>query len=91
MDEKKTLLIIDDDAVNRMILANIFSHSFCILEAEYGVEGLSILRGTNRPVSAILLDYMMPVMDGLEVLSSLCASGEILNIPVFLITAEADL
>ncbi len=91
MDEKKTLLIIDDDAVNRMILADIFSQSFCILEAENGMDGLSILRGTNRPVSAILLDYMMPVMDGLEVLSSLCSSGEIANIPVFLITAEADL
>ena len=90
MGEARNILIIDDDEINRLILSDIFQPSFSITEAVNGEDGLEKLRKTNCRFSAILLDYMMPVMDGLECLSIMRKSGMIDQIPVFLITAETD-
>lgn len=85
-----TLLIVDDDEINREILENIFASYYLIEEAENGKEGLeSILRDPSR-LCAVLLDVMMPEMDGLEVLHHLKAQNLLEKIPVFLITAEAS-
>ena len=85
-----TVLIIDDDEMNRAILDNLFSDTYQIDEAENGRVGLTkILTDTNR-YCAILLDVMMPEMDGMEVLHRLDQLNLTAKIPVFLITAEAS-
>lgn len=86
----ETLLIVDDDAINRAILEEIFSPRYQILEAENGLTGLrEILEGPER-LSAVLLDVVMPEMDGLEVLRRLHEKELLDRLPVFLITAEAS-
>ena len=84
------MLIVDDDFINRSILENIFSSYYRIEEAEDGEEGLDkILRNPER-LCAVLLDVVMPRMNGIEVLRQLQEKGLTEKIPVFLITAEAS-
>lgn len=85
-----TLLIVDDDAINRGILENIFSPYYTIEEAENGRQGLEKILSRPERLCAILLDVMMPEMDGIEVLRSLKDCDLTEHVPVFLITAEAS-
>lgn len=81
-----TILIVDDDAINRKILGKLFSDHYTVLEAADGLTGLEqILR---NQLCAILLDVQMPGMTGIEVLRRLKPLGLVAKIPVFLITAE---
>ena len=86
----RTLLIVDDDEINRGILANIFSSEYDIREAGNGREGLHIIETAEASLCAVLLDVIMPEVDGLEVLRRLRAAGTLERLPVFLITAEAS-
>ena len=63
-----TILIIDDDAINRGILGAIFSSLYVVEEAENGKEGLELLFAHRDRLCAVLLDYVMPELDGLAVL-----------------------
>ena len=84
------ILIVDDSELNRAILKEIFKDSYEIMEAENGQECLEKLLENKERICAVLLDVMMPVMDGMELLRRLEADTDILDtIPVFLITAEA--
>lgn len=85
-----TMLIIDDDMINRGVLENIFSSYYSVEEAENGREGLEKLLTRESEICAVLLDYVMPEMDGIQVLEYLNEKGIIGYIPVFLITAEAS-
>lgn len=86
--EPDSILIIDDDAINRKILAKIFSARYKICEAADGYQGLAeILSNRNRFV-AILLDVVMPGMSGIEVLQHLNGMELLAKTPAFLITAE---
>lgn len=83
-----TILIVDDDVVNRTILGKLFSAFYTVIEAENGYMGMEqILREENR-LCAILLDVMMPGMNGIEVLKHLKELGVLEKIPVFIITAD---
>ena len=86
--EKNALLIVDDEELNRAILANIFQTDYDILEAEDGLQALELIEGANRPLSAILLDVVMPRMDGIQLLRTLSERGLTAVVPVFLITAD---
>ena len=90
MSDPKTesMLIVDDEEVNRAILANIFSGEYEIFEAEDGVEGLAAAQARQDSLSAILLDVQMPRMDGIEVLRRLRETGLLSRVPAFLITAD---
>ena len=88
--DSRTILIIDDDAINRMILRKIFVGSYAVKEAENGRQGLAELLNPDNQFCAVLLDVMMPEMSGLEVLQHLKALGFLDRIPVFLITAETQ-
>lgn len=83
------LLVVDDDEMNRAILSNIFQDEFQVLEAEDGQQGLALLEEYEDAIRAVLLDVVMPRMNGIEVLSRLQQKGTVLQkIPVFLITAD---
>ena len=85
-----TILIVDDDPVNRKILGKLFSTYYTVIEAENGNDGMEqILRAENR-LCAILLDVMMPGMNGIEVLKHLKELGVLEAIPVFIITADSS-
>ena len=85
-----TLLIVDDDGINREILRAIFEPFYPIREAADGWEGLEAILGSREQLCAVLLDVAMPRMNGLELLQRLQEEGLLERLPVFLITAEAS-
>ena len=89
-ERKPIMLIVDDDAINRAILANIFEADYAILEAENGAEGWQWIRAHADALSAVLLDVVMPEMNGLELMRHLAQEGFAQKTPVFLITADAS-
>jgi len=87
--EANTILIIDDDESNRKILGKIFSGTYEIREAPCRSVGLAEILNNKNRFCAVLLDVIMPGMDGLEVLRHLKGMGLVEKTPVFLITAES--
>lgn len=85
---KNKVLIVDDALINRDILKEILKDTYDILEAEDGKTALEILDAENNEISAILLDLLMPVMDGFQVLEELNARKVIKKIPVLVISGE---
>lgn len=84
------LLIVDDSELNRDILANIFGSTYQIVMAENGREGLEKLRAHRNELFAVLLDVVMPVMSGIEMLEELRKTEVSAQIPIFLITGERE-
>lgn len=88
--DPQTLLVVDDDEINRSILHNLFAGQYTVEEAENGRIGLDCIMAAPEKYSAVLLDVIMPEMDGLEVLVHLQNAGLLKTLPVFLITAETS-
>lgn len=87
MRSDKALLIVDDVELNRALLSEAFNGIYATLEAENGRDALEIIDAHPMGIAAILLDLVMPVMDGFAVLQALTLRGLMKKIPVFLITA----
>ena len=87
---KRSILIVDDVDVNREMLAEAFKDKYNIIEAENGKEALAHIGDSTLDIAAILLDMVMPEMDGMTVLQRMNDNGSIVHIPVFIITAEND-
>ncbi len=85
---RRTILIVDDVESNRDVLEGIFCDDYDILQAEDGYEALELVNENHEKIAAILLDIIMPGMDGIEVLRHLTRNGRLTHIPVFIITAE---
>ncbi|MDE5823573.1 MAG: response regulator [Lachnospiraceae bacterium] len=83
-----SILIVDDDPVNRKILGKLFSTFYTIIEAADGYAGMDQILDKKNQICAILLDVMMPGMNGIEVVRRLKELGLLEKIPVFLITAD---
>jgi putative two-component system response regulator len=86
--EKKTILIVDDVEVNRVILREILKDEYNLLEAADGLETLDIIHQKSAEISAVLLDVIMPNMDGFGVLEHMAAENLLERIPVLLISAD---
>ena len=87
--EQSRILVVDDDAGNVELLAGIFEQDFEVLFATDGQRALEIAR--DELPDAILLDVMMPGMDGFEVCRRLKALRRTASIPVIFITGNGDL
>lgn len=85
--EKQRILIVDDAEMNRALLAEILGRDYEILEAENGQEGMALLRQYKTGISLVLLDIVMPVMNGFEVLAAMTKENLIENIPVIIISS----
>lgn len=89
--EKDVVLIVDDIEINRTILREMLYNDYKIIEASGGIKALDIVFGNTgaEPVlpTAVLLDIMMPDMDGFQVLDKLKSDDKTKNIPVLFITA----
>ena len=91
---RKHVLIVDDELINRLILGNILLHAdtepYEVHYAENGQEALDFLNGGEFNCSLILLDLMMPVLDGFQFLEKIKADEELKGIPVIVMTSEKD-
>jgi len=87
MDRKK-ILIVDDNSINRAILSNILSDEYDLMEAENGKQALQMIEIELQSLDLILLDLVMPEIDGLEVLRQMKKEGWTSKIPVIMISAE---
>lgn len=87
---KKFILIIEDDELNREVLKSVFEDEYEFIEAENGQEGIEKLKENEGHISAILLDILMPVMDGLTFLKEISKEGIPRVIPVFVVTADPN-
>ena len=85
---RQNILIVDDSEMNRAILAEILGSDYNILEASNGQECLTMLDQYDTAIALILLDIVMPVMDGFEVLNTMNRSHRIEDIPVIMISSE---
>lgn len=81
------ILIVDDIDINREILMEILKDDYEVIQARNGIEAFEKIMHDARGIDLILLDIMMPEMDGYEVLETLSKSGIIDRIPVLVITA----
>ena len=85
---RQTILIADDSEMNRSILTDMLGDEYEIMEAENGVEAVSILQKYGNAISLLLLDIVMPEMDGFGVLNVMNKHRWIEDIPVIVISAE---
>jgi len=81
-------LIADDSEMNRSILADMLSDEYEIIEAEDGQEAVEVLRKYESEIDLLLLDIVMPNMDGFEVLEVMNQNRWIDDVPVIMISAE---
>ena len=82
MTSQKIILIVEDNEINRAMLRGILESEYKVLEAPNGLEALKVLNDQKDNVSLILLDIVMPVMDGYTFLSILKNDPSISSIPV---------
>ena len=88
MDDKPVMLIVDDVEINRVVLTQFFQEEYQILEAENGQEAMSIIEG--QLVSIVLVDLVMPIMDGFQLLAMMKQNDQYAGIPVVVMTANND-
>ena len=84
------LLVVDDSEMNREILKEILGKEYRILEACDGNEALEMLEQYGTEISLVLLDIIMPKMDGFEVLAYMNRDKWIEDIPVIMISSEGS-
>lgn len=86
----RTVLIVDDQAINRAILKKLLSGSYLTLEARDGREALTVLHAHANDIAAVLLDIVMPVMNGYEVLEQMAQDSGLSKIPVIVSSRNDD-
>lgn len=88
--DKIIILSIDDDEFNQALASSIFEEfeNVTVLEAGHGKEALEMLE--TEVVDIILLDILMPIMDGIETLKILKSNPEYKSIPVIVVTSKED-
>lgn len=90
MDRQKTVLVVDDSAMNRSILCEILCPEYKIVEAENGVQALKMLKNAKSKVDAIILDIITPEMGGYEFMECMKKDKRFAQIPVIILTEKAD-
>lgn len=88
--ERKKVLIVDDSAINRRILADMLSPEYQIVEAKDGENALQCLRSFGDELALVLLDIFMPDVDGFAVLREMNKQGWIDRIPVITISSDGS-
>ena len=85
---KQQILLMDDSEINREILTEILKDDYRILQAENGEEGIRILQEHENDIALVLLDILMPGLNGFDVLNLMNINHWIEDIPVIIISAE---
>ena len=87
MVTRNSILIIDDMIVNRLSLRELFQNDYVVLEAENGQEGMDVVESHAASIAIILLDIVMPEVDGYQFLEQMSQKGFLDDIPVIVISA----
>ncbi|MEG1914327.1 MAG: EAL domain-containing protein [Acidaminococcaceae bacterium] len=90
MLERAKILIVEDNVTNRLLLRKIITNKYEILEATNGQEALDFLMVKNHGIAAVLLDLVMPVMDGYTFLQVVRAKRELAKLPIIVLAASED-
>lgn len=90
MAHRYKVLIVDDAEINRALLSDMLSEEYDILEAANGLEAVAQLNRLHSEISLVLLDIIMPKMDGFQVLASMHKNGFLDTIPVIIISGETS-
>ena len=85
--KREKVFIVDDIEMNRLILEEILKDDYDIIQADNGITAIDILFNLKELPSIVLLDIMMPEMNGYEVLELMKSNAQTAHIPVFFITA----
>ena len=88
--KKPTVLIVDDDPINIDVAAGILKDSYRVLVATSGAQALKVVHKNYQDIDLILLDIMMPEIDGYQVCTELKACDKTSSIPIFFLTAKSQ-
>lgn len=87
---KRNILVVDDNKVNRALLCKILKDEYEVIEAVNGIDAVKTMKEYGDSLSAVLLDILMPKMDGYEVLSLMQQESQLKQIPVIVTTGNTD-
>ena len=85
---KRQVLVVDDELINRELMGIVLENDYEVLFAEDGRQAMDMVRENNETLSLVLLDLMMPIMSGKEVLRQIKADPATRQIPVIVLTAD---
>ena len=85
---KRRVLVADDEPINRELLGNLLGADYEVLYAADGRETLEIMRKHSETLSLVLLDILMPVMSGMEVLRAVRGEPALERIPIIVVTSD---
>ena len=87
-EKRSYLLVVDDFEINRVVIRELFQDHYEILEAENGQIGLSLLQKYGEKIEIIVLDLLMPVLDGKGFLKEKIKNRKFSSIPVVVVSSE---
>lgn len=87
---KNKILIVDDSKFNRQVLKNILEDEYDIVEAENGREAMAVIEAQKAEIAAVLLDIVMPEVDGVTVLKMLNEKSYLDMFPILVVTSGQD-
>ncbi len=85
---KQKILLVDDDWFNRELMEELLKDQYDILHADNGKQALAILQQSRNEIDVMLLDMVMPEMDGLQVLEFMNKYNWVDDVPVIMITSD---
>ena len=86
----RKVLVVDDELINRKMLGNIVGQDYDVIYAENGIQALEQIQENENTLSLIMLDLVMPRMDGYELLNILHDEPPKKKIPIIVLTSEKD-
>ncbi|MBR4474733.1 MAG: transporter substrate-binding domain-containing protein [Oscillospiraceae bacterium] len=87
---RKTILIVDDQEMNREIMGDLLEDDYDIVYVADGIEALKVLRSHKDEIDLVLLDLLMPNKNGKEVLAEMQVDEDLRSIPVIVLTVDQD-
>lgn len=88
--DRDKILVVDDDFFGRAIIDVVYQSQYTVLRAENGIAALNILSAEANDIAFIILDLLMPAMDGFEFLEKKAMDTKYVDIPVLVVTAAMD-
>lgn len=86
----QTVLVVDDEEINRIIIKKILGDRYNVYEAANGREAMDILKSHFKEIKLVITDICMPEMDGLEMLERMGRVTFLKNMPVLVVTAYGE-
>ena len=88
VETKNKILVVDDKGINRYMLGGIFREDYEVIEVSGGQEAIEVIAGEAENLAVVLLDIIMPVIDGFDVLEYMKERELIDRLPVVIITED---